>query len=56
MDLEQEVDFTNNAQAAPWALVIANPGTTDTTVTIEQNDAAPRAPAQIKVVLRMPVM
>ena len=49
VDLDNEYDFTNDAAGAAWGVVIANPGNQPADVVIEQNDAAPGAPAQITI-------
>lgn len=53
VDLDNEYDFTNDAAGAAWGVVISNPGSQPADVLIEQNDAAPGAPAAITQVKRL---
>ncbi|MBX3202212.1 MAG: IgGFc-binding protein [Labilithrix sp.] len=55
VDLDQTVDPGNNAQAAPWGVVVANPGGSLADVTIEQNDAPPGEPRQLTVVKKLAI-
>lgn len=55
VDLDQEVDFSNNAAAAPWGVVLSNPGSNPADVTIEQNDADPGAPQSISLVKHLTI-
>ena len=53
VDLDQENNFSNNAASAVWGLVLSNAGDKQAEVFIEQNDAAPGAPADIKLTKRV---
>ena len=53
VDLDQENDFSNNAAAAVWGLVLSNAGDKQAEVFIEQNDGAPGAQADIKLAKRI---
>ncbi len=53
VDLDQENDFSNNAAAAPWGLVLSNAGDAPAEVLIEQNDAAPGATPRIGLFKRV---
>jgi hypothetical protein len=53
VDLDQTVDPSTNASAAPWGIVVANPGTSFSEVSIEQNDANPNEPSKITLVKKV---
>ncbi len=55
VDLDNNNDGFNNAASAPWGLVISNAGERPTEVIIQQNDAAPGAPAKITEVKKIVV-
>ncbi len=50
VDLDNEYSQANDASAAPWGIVISNFGQGPAQVVVEQNDAPPGAPPQIKFV------
>jgi hypothetical protein len=51
VDLDNEYSQANDAAAAPWGVVISNFGQGPAQVVVEQNDAPPGAPPQIKFVM-----
>lgn len=53
VDLDQESNGLNNASTAPWGIVVANPGTSFSEITIEQNDANPGEPAKVTLVKKV---
>lgn len=55
VDLDNTVDPGSNSAAAPWGVVIANPGSALADVTIERNDAPFGQPAQVALVQKLAI-
>ncbi len=55
VDLDNTVDPGSNSAAAPWGIVIANPGGSLADITIEQNDAEPGQPKQTTIWKRLTI-